>query len=67
MNWLFRYANPHEFMRLSGAVLPFTAIATALVHRGWRFIWVSPRRPITSRARTVTDPVHPCARRHLAP
>ena len=30
MNWLFRYANPHEFMRLSGAVLPFTAIATAL-------------------------------------
>ena len=30
MNWLFRYANPHEFMRLSGAVLPFTAIATAI-------------------------------------
>jgi heme exporter protein C len=30
MNWLFRYANPHEFMRLSGAVLPFTAIAAAL-------------------------------------
>ena len=30
MNWLFRYANPHEFMRLSGAVLPFTAIGTAL-------------------------------------
>jgi heme exporter protein C len=30
MNWLFRYANPHEFMRLSGAVLPFTAIATVL-------------------------------------
>jgi heme exporter protein C len=30
MNFLFRYANPHEFMRLSGAVLPFTAIATVL-------------------------------------
>ncbi len=30
MNWLFRYANPHNFMRLSGAVLPFTAIATAI-------------------------------------
>jgi len=30
MNWLFRYANPHEFMRLSGAVLPFTAVATVL-------------------------------------
>ena len=30
MNWLFRYANPHEFMRLSGAVLPFVAIATAI-------------------------------------
>jgi heme exporter protein C len=30
MNWLFRYANPHEFMRLSGAVLPFMAIATAI-------------------------------------
>ena len=30
MQFLFRYANPHNFMRLSGAVLPFTAIATAL-------------------------------------
>jgi heme exporter protein C len=30
MNFLFRYANPHEFMRLSGAVLPFFAVATAL-------------------------------------
>jgi heme exporter protein C len=30
MNWLFRYANPHEFMRLSGAILPFMVIATAL-------------------------------------
>jgi hypothetical protein len=30
MNFLFRYANPHEFMRLSGAVLPVFAIATAL-------------------------------------
>jgi heme exporter protein C len=27
MQFLFRYANPHNFMRLSGAVLPFTAIA----------------------------------------
>ena len=30
MNWLFRYANPHEFMRLSGRILPFAAIGTAL-------------------------------------
>jgi heme exporter protein C len=30
MQFLFRYANPHYFMRLSGAVLPFTAIATLL-------------------------------------
>ena len=30
MNFLFRYANPHEFMRLSGVVLPVFAIATAL-------------------------------------
>ena len=30
MQFLFRYANPHNFMRLSGAVLPFTAIVTAL-------------------------------------
>ncbi|HKU54550.1 MAG TPA: heme ABC transporter permease CcmC [Rhizomicrobium sp.] len=30
MQFLFRYANPHHFMRLSGAVLPFTAIATML-------------------------------------
>ena len=30
MNWLFKYANPANFMRLSGAVLPYTAVATAL-------------------------------------
>ena len=30
MQFLFRYANPHHFMRLSGAVLPFTAIASLL-------------------------------------
>jgi heme exporter protein C len=30
MQFLFRYANPHKFMRLSGAVLPFTAIGAAL-------------------------------------
>jgi heme exporter protein C len=30
MNWLFRYANPHNFMRLSGVVLPFAAIATVI-------------------------------------
>ena len=30
MNVLFRYANPHEFMRLSGVVLPFTVIGTTL-------------------------------------
>src|ERR1019366_2027581 len=30
MQFLFRYANPHQFMRLSAAVLPFTAIATLL-------------------------------------
>ncbi len=30
MQFLFRYANPHNFMRLSGAVLPFTAVGAAL-------------------------------------
>lgn len=30
MNILFRYANPHEFMRLSGKLLPFAVIGTAL-------------------------------------
>lgn len=30
MNFLFRYANPHEFMRLSGKLLPFTAIGASL-------------------------------------
>jgi heme exporter protein C len=30
MNILFRYANPHNFMRLSGVVLPFTAMACLL-------------------------------------
>ena len=30
MQFLFRYANPHNFMRLSGAVLPFTSIACLL-------------------------------------
>jgi heme exporter protein C len=30
MNWLFRYANPHNFMRLSNVVLPVTAIGTVL-------------------------------------
>jgi len=30
MQFLFRYANPHYFMRLSGAVLPVTVIATLL-------------------------------------
>ena len=30
MQFLFRYANPHQFMRLSGAVLPFTVLATIL-------------------------------------
>ena len=30
MQFLFRYANPANFMRLSGAVLPFTAIGAAL-------------------------------------
>ncbi len=30
MNWLFRYANPHNFMRLSNVLLPITAVATVL-------------------------------------
>jgi len=30
MIWLFRYANPHNFMRLSNVLLPITAVATAL-------------------------------------
>jgi heme exporter protein C len=31
MNWLFRYANPHNFMRLSGVLLPVTAAATIVL------------------------------------
>ena len=31
MQFLFRYANPGQFMRLSAALLPFTAIATAVL------------------------------------
>jgi heme exporter protein C len=31
MQFLFRYANPAQFMRLSGALLPFTAIAAVLL------------------------------------
>ena len=27
MQFLFRYANPHNFMRLSRTLLPYTAIA----------------------------------------
>ena len=35
MNILFRYANPAQFMRLSGVLLPYTAIAaTALIGMG---------------------------------
>ena len=30
MNWLFRYANPYNFMRLSNVLLPITAVATML-------------------------------------
>lgn len=30
MQFLFRYANPANFMRLSGAVLPYTAVGAAL-------------------------------------
>jgi heme exporter protein C len=31
MQFLFRYANPAQFMRLSTALLPFTAVAAALL------------------------------------
>ena len=31
MQFLFRYANPTQFMRLSSALLPFTAIAAVLL------------------------------------
>ena len=31
MQFLFRYANPHAFMRLSGVLLPFTAAATIVL------------------------------------
>ena len=31
MQFLFRYANPTQFMRLSSALLPFTAIAGVLL------------------------------------
>ena len=30
MQFLFRYANPREFMRLSAVLLPFTAIAAVI-------------------------------------
>lgn len=30
MNRIFQYANPHNFLRLSGAMLPFTAVAALL-------------------------------------
>ncbi|MCX7280279.1 MAG: heme ABC transporter permease CcmC [Alphaproteobacteria bacterium] len=30
MNWLFRYANPYNFMRLSNVLLPITAVVTML-------------------------------------
>jgi heme exporter protein C len=30
MNFLFRYANPHEFLRLSGKVLPFSAAGAVI-------------------------------------
>jgi heme exporter protein C len=30
MNWLFRYANPHNFMRFSNVALPLTAVGTVL-------------------------------------
>ncbi len=31
MQFLFRYANPAQFMRLSAALLPFTGIAAAFL------------------------------------
>ena len=53
MNWLFKYANPHNFMRLSGALLPFAAIATVLcLGAGLYFSFSVP--PDYQQGRTVT-------------
>ncbi|HKQ10475.1 MAG TPA: heme ABC transporter permease CcmC [Rhizomicrobium sp.] len=52
MNFLFRYANPHHFMRLSGAVLPFTAIATMLCLGAGLFLGFS-APPDYQQGRTV--------------
>ena len=52
MNWLFRYANPHNFMRLSGAVLPFVAAAAfALLGLGLYLGFTAP--PDYQQGRTV--------------
>jgi heme exporter protein C len=53
MQFLFRYANPAQFMRLSAALLPFTAIAAlALILTGLFLGFTAP--PDYQQGRTVT-------------
>ena len=47
---MFRYANPAQFMRLSGALLPCHGHRPRSRCWRWAFIWASLCRPITSRA-----------------
>ena len=53
MQFLFRYANPHNFMRLSGAVLPFAVTATVLCLGIGLYLGFS-APPDYQQARTVT-------------
>jgi heme exporter protein C len=53
MQFLFRYANPANFMRLSGAVLPYTAIGAALALVTGLYLGFS-APPDYQQGRTVT-------------
>jgi heme exporter protein C len=53
MQFLFRYANPANFMRLSGAVLPYTAIGAALALAAGLYLGFS-APPDYQQGRTVT-------------
>ena len=53
MQFLFRYANPANFMRLSSAVLPYTAIGAALALAAGLYLGFS-APPDYQQGRTVT-------------
>lgn len=53
MQFLFRYANPANFMRLSGAVLPYTAIGAVLALAAGLYLGFS-APPDYQQGRTVT-------------